>query len=120
MKAAAERGVIMDVAHAGVHCDVEVVRSALRQDFIPTTISTDIHIAPPERVVYKQNDLVSKFHAMGLPLEEAIAASTIRSAKALGLEGEIGSLAPGMGGDVAVFRPEGGAFRLAGHGRPHR
>ncbi len=110
VKAAAERGVIMDVAHAGVHCDVEVVRSALRQDFIPTTISTDIHIAPPERVVYKQNDLVSKFHAMGLPLEEAIAASTIRSAKALGLEGEIGSLAPGMGGDVAVFDQREGRF----------
>ena len=52
VRAAADRGVIMDVAHAGVHCDVEVVRAALEQGMPPDTISTDIHNPPPGRTVY--------------------------------------------------------------------
>ena len=110
VKEAAERGVIMDVAHAGVHCDVEVVKSALEQEFFPDTISTDIHIAPPGRTVYLMNDLVSKFHAMGMSLSDAVAASTIKPARVLGMEDEIGSLAPGMSGDAAVYDLREGRF----------
>ena len=68
--------------------------------------------------MYRQNDLVSKFHAMGMPLEDAIAASTSRSAKVLGMDGEIGSLVPGMSGDAAVFEQREGRFvwhDMAGH-----
>ena len=90
---AVQRGVIMDVAHAGVHCDVKVVRAAMDQGIMPDTISTDVHIAPPGRTVYLMNDLVSKFHAMGMTLSDAIAASASRPAQVLGLQDSIGSLA---------------------------
>ena len=110
VKAAADRGVILDVAHAGVHCDLDVVKGALRHDFFPTTISTDIHIPPADRVVYRQNDLVSQFHAMGMSLVDTVAASTSRPSRALGLDGEIGSLVPGMAGDAAVFEQREGRF----------
>lgn len=116
--AASERGVVMDVGHAGVHCDVEVARSSIGQGLPPTTISTDIHVPPPGRVVYLMNDLVSKFHAMGLTLEDAVAASTIRPAQVLGLQDSLGSLAPGMAGDAAVFDLREGRFvwhDMAGH-----
>ena len=56
------------------------------------------------------HDLVSKMHAMGMPLVDAIAASTSTPAKVLGLQGTIGSLAPGMCGDAAVFDQLEGAF----------
>ncbi len=75
-------------------------------------------MAPPERIVYRQNDLVSKFHAMGMPLEDAVAASTVRPARVLGMGSEIGSLAPGMAGDAAVFDQREGRFvwhDMAGH-----
>jgi dihydroorotase len=117
-RAAADRGVIMDVAHAGVHCDTEVVKAALQQDFFPDTISTDIHIAPEGRTVYLMNDLMSKFHAMGLSLEAAVTASTSRPAQVLGLEDHLGSLKPGMSGDAAVFDLREGRFvwhDMAGH-----
>ena len=117
-RAAADRGVIMDVAHAGVHCDTEVVKAALQQDFFPDTISTDIHIAPEGRTVYLMNDLMSKFHAMGLSLEAAVTASTSRPAQVLGLEDQLGSLKPGMSGDAAVFDLREGRFvwhDMAGH-----
>ncbi len=110
VKDAAARGVIMDVAHAGVHCDSEVVKASLQQDFFPDTISTDIHIAPPGRTVYLMNDLVSKFHALGMPLDAAIAASTSRPAQVLGLQDSLGSLAPGMSGDAAVYDVREGRF----------
>ena len=110
VREAAERGVIMDVAHAGVHCDVQVVKAALDQDLPPSTISTDIHIAPPERTVYLMNDLVSQFHALGMPLPDAVAASTSRPAEVLGLGSSIGSLATGMCGDAAVFDLREGRF----------
>ena len=117
-RAAAERGVIMDVAHAGVHCDVEVVKAAMDQGIIPDTISTDIHIAPPGRIVYLMNDLVSKFHALGMSLSDAIAASTSRPAQVLGLQDSIGSLGVGMEGDAAVWEQRQGRFvwhDMAGH-----
>ena len=117
-RAAADRGVIMDVAHAGVHCDTGVVNAALQQDFFPDTISTDIHIAPEGRTVYLMNDLMSKFHAMGLSLEAAVTASTSRPAQVLGLEDHLGSLKPGMSGDAAVFDLREGRFvwhDMAGH-----
>ena len=109
-RAAAELGVVMDVAHAGVHCDVEVVKAALEQGFLPDTISTDIHNHPPERTVYLMNDLVSKFHALGFPLEKAVAAATSRPAQVLGLQDSLGSLAPGMAADAAVFDLREGRF----------
>ena len=115
---AARRGVVMDVAHAGVHCDVEVVKAALQQGLMPDTISTDIHIPPPGRTVYLMNDLVSKFHALGLSLKDAVSASTARPAQVLGLQDDLGSLAPGMAGDAAVFDLREGRFvwhDMAGH-----
>ena len=118
VREAAARGVVMDVAHAGVHCDSVVARAAIEQGLLPTTISTDIHLPPPERIVYRQNDLISKFHALGMPLEDAVAAGTIRPARVLGLEKEIGSLAPGASGDAAVFDLREGRFvwhDMAGH-----
>ena len=110
VRAASERGVIMDLGHAGVHCDVAVAKAAIAQGLPPDTISTDIHLPPPGRKVYLMNDLVSKFHALGMPLEDAVAASTSRPAQVLGLESKLGSLAPGMAGDAAVYDLREGRF----------
>ncbi|MCY4555930.1 MAG: amidohydrolase/deacetylase family metallohydrolase [Chloroflexi bacterium] len=118
VRAAADRGVVMDVGHAGIHCDVEVVKAAMDQGVIPDTISTDVHIAPAGRIVYLMNDLVSKFHALGMPLADAITASTSRPAEILGLQDSIGSLAVGMEGDAAVWEKRQGRFvwhDMAGH-----
>lgn len=109
-RAAAERGVVMDVGHASVHCDVAVVQRSLAQGFAPTTLSTDLHNPPPGRTVYTLRGLMSKFLALGLPVEEVVASVTSRAAAALGRSEEIGSLAPGMAGDAAVLDIEEGRF----------
>ena len=110
VREAVDRGVIMDVGHAGIHCDVDVVKHALRQGMPPDTISTDIHVAPAGRTVYLMNDLLSKFHAMGLSMEDVVSASTNKPASVIGMDEEIGSLKIGMRGDAAVFNLREGRF----------
>ena len=56
------------------------------------------------------NDLVSKFHALGMILPSAVAASIINPARAAGLETTLGSLATGMAGDATVFDLRQGRF----------
>ncbi len=118
VRAAADRGVVMDVAHGGVNCDLSVVKAAMEQGFPPHVISSDVHIPPPGRTVYLMNDLVSQFHAMGFTLKDAVAAATSRPAEVLGLGDRLGSLAPGMAGDAAVFGLREGRFvwhDMSGH-----
>ena len=110
VREAVDRGVIMDVGHAGIHCDVDVVKHALSQGMPPDTISTDIHVAPAGRTVYLMNDLLSKFHAIGLSMEDVVSASTNKPASVIGMDEEIGSLKIGMRGDAAVFNLREGRF----------
>ncbi len=110
VRAAAERGVVFDVGHASVHCDVGVARRAISEGFIPTTLSTDLHAPPPGRVLYGLRGLMSKFLALGMPLDVVIAAVTSRAAAAIGKSAELGSLAPGMAGDAVVLDFEDGEF----------
>ena len=110
VRAAAERGVVLDVGHASVHCDVNVARQAIAQGLSPTTLSTDLHNPPPGRTVYNLRGLMSKFLALGMPLEDVVASVTSRAAAAIGQAGGIGSLAVGMAGDAAVLDLEEGLF----------
>jgi len=110
VRAAAERGVVLDVGHASVHCDVKVAERALAEGLRPTTLSTDLHKPPSGRIVYHLRGLMSKFLALGLGLEEVVASVTSRPAAALGKSAELGSLAPGMVGDAVVLDLEEGQF----------
>ena len=55
------------------------------------------------------SNVVSKFLAMGMSLQEAILRSTWNPAKAIHRE-ELGHLTPGAGADVAVFSIRQGNF----------
>jgi dihydroorotase len=110
VRAAAERGVVLDVGHASVHCDLRVAERALAEGLRPTTLSTDLHSPPPGRTVYHLRGLMSKFLALGLGVEELVASVTSRPAAALGKSGELGSLASGMAGDAVVLDLEEGRF----------
>jgi dihydroorotase len=110
VRAAAARGVVLDVGHASVHFDVRVARAAIADGLPPTTVSTDLHAPPPGRVVYHLRGLMSKFLALGLPLDEVVASVTSRPAAALGLSGTLGSIADGLSGDAAVMDLEEGRF----------
>jgi len=110
VRAAQERGVVLDVGHASVHCNVDVARRAIGEGLRPTTLSTDLHTPPPGRIVYNLRGLMSKFLALGMTLEDVVASVTSRAAGAIGKSTELGSLAPGMAADAVVLDLEDGHF----------
>jgi dihydroorotase len=60
-----------------------------------------------------QLNVMSKFLAMGVPLDSVMAMSTWNPAKEIKQDATIGHLSPGADGDVAVFRLEKGKFGFA-------
>ena len=110
VRAARERGVVLDVGHASIHCDAKVAARAIGEGLLPTTLSTDLHTPPPGRIVYNLRALMSKFLALGMTLEDVVASVTSRAASAIGRSDELGSLAPGMAGDAVVMDLEEGRF----------
>jgi dihydroorotase len=112
-------GVILDAGYAGgLLCDHDVVRAALAAGITPATLGTDAvdHRVAPTRSFYGIDENVNLFSALGMGREDALAAVTVRSAQVLGLDGEVGSLRPGMAADAAIFTDQRGRFRWLGAG----
>ena len=110
---AAARGVVLDVGHAGVHIDLDVARAALDQGLLPTTLSTDIVRPQLVRAVYDLPGVMSTFLALGMTVTDVIRTVTEAPARAVGLAGALGTLAPGAAGDATVLEIEEGDFTFA-------
>lgn len=108
--AARDRGVVFDVGHGEGSFNWEVCERALAQEFAPTTISSDLHKYNVNGPVYDLVTTVSKFLMLGMPLVDALAKVTAVPAKVVGMEGRIGTLAPGAEGDAVVLDLQEGTF----------
>jgi dihydroorotase len=83
----------------------------LAEGFKPDTISSDVHALCIRGPAYDQVTTLSKFLALGMPLGEVIAASTVNAAKALGRP-ELGTLAVGSIGDASILSLREGSYPL--------
>jgi dihydroorotase len=109
--AARARGVLFDVGHGMGSFSWKTARAMLAAGFPPDTISSDIHSLCIEGPTYDQVTTLSKFLALGQPLSEVIAASTVNAARAL-QRPELGSLEPGSAGDASILDLRQGNFEL--------
>ena len=107
--AARERGVKFDIGHGMGSFSWKTARAMLEAGFPPDTISSDVHAFCVEGPAYDQVTTLSKFLALGMPLDQVISASTDRPAQILSLP-ELGSLKTGMTGDASVLNLETGSF----------
>jgi dihydroorotase len=82
---------------------------AFKEKWYPDTISTDMHINSMNAGMKDMLNVMSKFLALGMPLDQVIAKSTWAPAKAVKQEA-LGHLSAGAVADVAVLRLEKGKF----------
>lgn len=104
-----KRGVIFDVGHGGGSFLWRVAVPAVEAGFLPDSISTDLHIGSMNAGMKDLLNVMGKFLAMGVPLEEVIRRSTWNPAREIGQE-QLGHLSPGALADIAVLRLERGSF----------
>ena len=76
-----KRGVIFDVGHGGGSFAWRVAVPAIKEGFLPDSISTDLHIGSMNAGMKDMLNVMSKFLALGLSLEDVIARSTWNPAR---------------------------------------
>jgi len=104
-----KRGVIFDVGHGGGSFAWRVAVPALKQGFPPDSISTDLHIGSMNSGMKDMLNVMDKYLAMGMSLDDVIVRSTWNPAKEIHHE-ELGNLSVGSPADVTVLRVENGNF----------
>ena len=113
---ARERGVIFDLGHGAASFWFRNAVPAIAQGFVPDSISTDLHTGNLNGPVIDMATTMSKVLAMGVPLAEVIARSTVAPAREIG-HPELGTLTPGAEADVAVFALDEGDLGLVDCGK---
>jgi dihydroorotase len=103
------RGVIFDVGHGGGSFAWRVAVPAIKEGFRPDSISTDLHIGSMNAGMKDMLNVMDKFLAMGMPLDDVVRWSTWNPAREIKHE-ELGHLSPGAAADIAVLRLETGRF----------
>jgi dihydroorotase len=106
---ARKRGVIFDVGHGGGSFAWRIAVPAIRQGFLPDSISTDLHTGSMNAGMKDLPNVMSKFLAMGLTVGDVVADSTWNPAREIHRE-DLGNLSPGAIADVTVLRLERGSF----------
>jgi dihydroorotase len=106
---ARKRGVLFDVGHGGGSFLFRQAVPAIRQGFVPDSISTDLHIGSMNGAMQSMLTTMSKFLNMGMTLEDVILRSTWHPARQIKRE-ELGHLSVGAPADIAVLRLEKGDF----------
>ena len=104
--AARKRGVLFDAANGKANFCLDTAKRALAAGFLPDIISTDLTsmTCGDSPYVGSLPRILSKYMELGLSLSEAVGLCTKAPAAVLGEEGESGTLQPGAGADIAVFR----------------
>ncbi len=109
VKRARERGILFDLGHGAGSLSFKVSRSMLEQDFMPDSISSDVHQLSIDGPAFDILVTMSKFLCFGMPLGKIIASSTCTPARAIGRQ-DLGTLGVGSPGDAAVLSIQEGQF----------
>ena len=133
VKEALARGLKTDVGH-GSHFSFKMARLVLEAGVVPDTLGADMHgyntTVPKPRGTPDEHPDTEEMHlfagktnfslasamtsmlALGLTLEQVVPMVTNNAAAMLRMEGEIGTLRPGVEADVSVLSDERGRFLL--------
>jgi dihydroorotase len=106
---ARKRGVLFDVGHGGGSFSFRQAVPAVKQGFVPDSISTDLHVTSMNAGMKDLPNVMSKFLALGMSVQDVVARATWHPARQIRRE-EFGHLTVGAVADVAVLRVVNGEF----------
>ena len=107
MNEARQRGVIFDVGHGAGSFWFRNAVPAVKQGFIPDSMSTDLHTG--NYTILSFTNVLSKFRSMGVPLDDLIKRATVNPAGEIHRP-DLGTLSVGKDADIAVLEEQHGKF----------
>jgi dihydroorotase len=113
---ARERGIIFDLGHGAASFWFRNAAPAIEQEFVPDSISTDLHTANVNGPVIDMLECMNKILNLGVPLADVINRSTVAPAKEIG-HPELGTLSVGSEADIVVLEMTEGNFGFVDCGR---
>lgn len=109
---ARKRGVILDVGHGNGSFMWNIAVPLMEAGIKPDSISTDLHLRSMMYAMKDMLNVMSKFLALGMSVDEVIRLSTWNPANII-QRPDLGHLSPGAPADIAVLRIETGRFGFA-------
>jgi dihydroorotase len=106
---ARKRGIIFDVGHGGGSFSFRQAVPAVKQGFMADSISSDLHVTSMNAGMKDLLNVMSKFLALGVSVQDVVARATWHPAREIHHE-EFGHLTVGTVADVAVLRVVDGDF----------
>ena len=107
-----ERGVLFDVGHGSGGFSFAVAEAMLAEGVPPDVISSDIHQRSILGPAFDLPTCMSKFLALGVPLEDVVRAATVNPSRVIGNSSPAGAIEVGKPADLAVFELVAGDFAL--------
>ena len=102
-KDANDRGVWLDTAHGRSNFSFDTGQRILDQGIPPHCISTDLTVPGRARTVHSMTEMMTRFLAMDFTLDQVVTMCTLNPAKAVGVDGRLGTLAVGRQADISVL-----------------
>jgi dihydroorotase len=106
---ARQRGIKFDLGHGFESFPWVQVIPAVRQGWLPDSISTDLYTRSMNAALKDMTTAMSKFLALGMPLSQVVALSTWNPAQLI-KRADLGHLTVGATADVAVLNRREGRF----------
>lgn len=106
---ARKRGVLFDVGHGGYGFWFSQAIPALKQGLPPNSFGTDLHRFSMNAGMKSMLNVMSKYMAMGMSIEDIIQRATWNAAKSLKRE-DLGQLSEGAVADIAILSMLNGNF----------
>ena len=106
---AQKKGIVFDVGHGGGSFTWQQAVPAINQGFLPTVISTDLHTQSMNAAMKDLCNVLSKFMAIGMTLEDVISRATWDPAQVINRP-DLGHLSVGAVADIAVLNLRDGNF----------
>jgi dihydroorotase len=103
VKDAQKKGILFDLGHGGAGFWFSVAQPAMKEGLAPNTFGSDLHRFSMNAGMKDMLNIMSKYMAMGLSLEEVIERASWNAASSIH-KNDLGNLSEGNVADIAVLR----------------